>query len=133
MHDLEHQELERHIRALVDRQARAWERNDFSLAAGDWCAGGMLVSPGGVVPDDELAAVMAAYHARFEALTVEITNLFVAADGRQAAVEWLWTVTRRRDGARGTTSDAILVELEDGKIRSWREYFNLLGSVELDT
>ena len=118
------------IRALVERQARAWERNDFDLAAGDWLSAGVLTAPGGEWRVDQLRAAMAEFHAGFADLVVEIKNVFASADGRKVAIEWDWTVTRRSDGARGTTQDAILVDLSRGKIKSWREYFDLSGSVE---
>ena len=51
-------------------------------------------------------------------------------DGNKVAVEWTWEVSRRADGARSTTFDAIIVDLVDGKIKSWREYFDLSTSVE---
>jgi hypothetical protein len=30
---------------LVDRQARAWEKQDFTLAASDWLPTAVLISP----------------------------------------------------------------------------------------
>ena len=118
------------IRALVDRQARSWERNDFGLAAADWLPDGVLVSPAGCWPADALPAEMAAFHRDYADLTVTIKNVFATADGSKVAIEWDWTATRRSDGQRGTTPDAIIADLVDGKIRSWREYFDLAGSVE---
>jgi len=118
------------IRALVDRQARAWEHNDFDLAAGDWLPDGLLTSPGGEFPAPVLRATMQEFHALYTDLVVTVTNVFASPDGSQVAIEWLWSVTRRADGARSTTADAIIVDLEDGKIKSWREYFDLAGSVE---
>jgi limonene-1,2-epoxide hydrolase len=61
---------------------------------------------------------------------VTIKNIFATQDGSRLALEWDWTVTRRADGTRGTTPDAIIAELIDGKIKSWREYFDLSASVE---
>ncbi len=118
------------IRLLVDRQARAWERNDFDLAAGDWLPHGLLIAPAGEFPAATLRATMNDFHASFTDLQVEITNLFASPDGAQVAIEWLWSVTRRSDGARSTTADAIIVDLIDGKILSWREYFDPSDSVE---
>ncbi len=118
------------IRALVDRQARAWERNDFDLAAGDWLPDGVLTSPGGEFPAPALRATMHEFHALYTDLVVDVTNVFASPDGNQAAIEWLWNVTRRADGARSATADAIIVDLQDGKIKSWREYFDLASSVE---
>jgi len=49
--------------------------------------------------------------------------LFLSEDGTRLAIQWDWTVTRKRDGKRATTHDAILVHLVGGKIASWNEYF----------
>jgi uncharacterized protein (TIGR02246 family) len=118
------------IRALVRRQAQAWERDDFDLGAADWLPNGMLVSPGGQWTAAELREEMAKFHAGYTDLNVDIRNVFVSADGRKVAIEWDWTVTRRADGARSVTHDAIIADLQRGKIKSWREYFDLGSSVE---
>jgi uncharacterized protein (TIGR02246 family) len=118
------------LRALVERQARSWEQNDFAFAAGDWLPEGVLVSPGGQWRADELAGAMTAFHRDYTDLVVTIKNIFATADSTKLAIEWDWTVTRKIDGVRGTTPDAIIADLVGGKIKSWREYFDLSGSVE---
>jgi ketosteroid isomerase-like protein len=123
----------RAIVELVERQARAWERNDFSAAAADWLPDGELVSPAGRVPAAELRRELETFHARFKDLHVEILNVFSASDNAKVAIEWDWEVTRRSDGALSLTHDAIIVDLVDGKIASWREYFDRTGSVEAST
>lgn len=125
------------LEALVDRQARSWERNDFQLGASDWCEDGELTSPGGVFPIPALRQALSDFHRLYRDLEVRVSNVFfdhdLVADKTRLAVEWDWTVTRRADGLRGTTPDAIIADLEGGKIRSWREYFDLSQSVELAT
>jgi uncharacterized protein (TIGR02246 family) len=119
------------IRALVERQARAWELNDFDLAAPDWRPDGVLVAPaGGTWPVSALRQAMNDFHADFADLVVDIKNIFASCDGAKVAIEWDWAVTRKADGARSLTQDAIIVDLVDGKIKSWREYFDLSTSVE---
>ncbi len=118
------------LRALVERQAKSWEGNHFDLAAADWLPDGILVSPAGRWFAHELAGEMAKFHRDYSDLVVTIKNIFATQDGSRLAVEWDWTVTRRKDGQRGTTPDAIIAELEGGKIKSWREYFDLASSVE---
>lgn len=118
------------LRALVERQARSWEAGDFGLAADDWHAEGVLVSPGGLWRADKLEEEMAKFHRAYTDLKVSVKNIFATADGSKLAVEWDWTVTRRADGVRGTTPDAIVADLKEDKILSWREYFDLSGSVE---
>jgi limonene-1,2-epoxide hydrolase len=39
-------------------------------------------------------------------------------------------VVRIRDGAKAHSPDCIIVDLENNKIKSWREYFDLGGSIE---
>ena len=118
------------LRALVERQARSWEENDFARAADDWHEEGVLVSPAGRWRVEELQGEMDKFHRDYRNLHITIKSVFATADGSRVAVEWDWSVTRLSDGVRGTTPDAIIGELVDGKILSWREYFDLSGSVE---
>lgn len=118
------------IEALVRRQARAWETNDFGLAAEDWLPDGELVAPPGRWELPELRSEMDAFHAAYRDLEVTVVNVFSSCDGTQVAIEWLWEVTRRSDGERSLTRDAIIVDLVGGRIKSWREYFDPTSSVE---
>ena len=130
MQETQYQEQLRVVRALVERQAHAWERNDFDLAASDWLPDGELISPGGRVSAARMRSSIQEFHRLYKDLVVTITNVFSSPDGSKVAIEWTWSVTRRRDGARSDTHDGILVDLVDGKIRSWREYYDLSTSVE---
>ena len=115
---------------MLQRQAKAWTTGDFSLASADWHPDGVLTAPGNRVPFANLAETIRRFHVDFVDLDVTITNAFASADGVKIAFEWLWTVSRRRDGARSTTPDAIIVDLKDGKIMEWREYFDTANAVE---
>ena len=121
------------VLALVERQARAWERNDFGLAASDWLPDGELTSPAGRVPAAKIEQELTNFHQRFVDLQVTILKVFASPDSKNVAIEWDWEVTRRSDGVRAVTHDAIIVDLVDGKIASWREYFDLGSSVEAAT
>lgn len=118
------------IRALVDRQVQAWEKHDFGIAAGDWLPDGELISPGGRVAVKDMQTAIASYFERFTDLRVTVKDLFISSDGNKAAVQWDWTVTRRRDGTRSVTHDAIIVHLVGGKIASWTEYFDSGDSMD---
>ena len=117
-------------RQLVERQARAWEKEDFSLAKSDWLPTAVLMSPEGNTPAADMPASMKDYFKDFTDLHVTIKNVFASPDGRKVAIEWDWAVTRKKDGKRGTSHDAIIVDLLDGKIASWREYYDPASSVE---
>ncbi|MCX5478263.1 nuclear transport factor 2 family protein [Kaistia geumhonensis] len=118
------------LRAMLERQADAWKTGDFTLASDDWHPNGVLTAPGNRVPFDALAGTIRRFHDDFVDLEVTITNAFASPDGTKIAFEWLWTVSRRSDGARSATPDAIIVDLEDGKILEWREYFDTAAAVE---
>lgn len=118
------------IRELVDRQAQAWEKHDFGIAAPDWLPGAELISPGGRVSAEEMQAAMEDHFKQFRDLRVTVKNVFISQDGAKAAIEWDWDMTRRRDGARAVTHDAIIVDLVDGRIASWREYFDFGNSID---
>ncbi|QNE46195.1 nuclear transport factor 2 family protein [Glaciihabitans sp. INWT7] len=117
---------------LVRRQISFWETNsDTARGSADWRAEGVLTAPRGVREESgALAAVVETWHRSFRDLHIEILSLFGSADGEWLAIEWTWQVTRKSDGATGTTTDAIIVELHEGRIASWREYFDTFGSVE---
>ncbi len=117
-------------RALVERQARAWEKEDFSIAASDWLPTAVLTSPEGNTAAGDMPASMRDYFKDFTDLHVTIKNVFASPDGKKLAIEWDWAITRKRDGNRGISHDAIMVDLKDGKIASWREYYDPAASGE---
>jgi ketosteroid isomerase-like protein len=117
-------------RQLVERQARAWEKQDFTLAASDWLPTAVLTSPEGNTPAGNMAASMKDYFKDFSDLQVTIKNFFATPDGKKVAIEWDWAITRKKDGKRGISHDAIMVDLKDGKIASWREYYDPAASGE---
>jgi len=117
-------------RQLVERQARAWERQDFTLAASDWLPTAVLMSPEGNTPAPQMPASMKDYFKDFTDLHVTIKNVFLSPDGKKLAIEWDWAITRKKDGKRGISHDAIIVDLQGGKIASWREYYDPAASGE---
>jgi ketosteroid isomerase-like protein len=117
-------------RQLVERQARAWENQDFSLAASDWLPTAAFMSPEGNTPAAQMPASMKDYFKDFSDLHVTIKNVFASPDGKKLAIEWDWAITRKKDGKRGVSHDAIIVDLLGGKIASWREYYDPAASGE---
>lgn len=117
-------------RQLVERQARAWEKQDFSLAAPDWLPTAVFLSPEGNTPGPQMAASMKDYFRDFSDLHVTIKNVFASPDGKKLAIEWDWAITRKKDGKHGVSHDAIIVDLLGGKIASWREYYDPSASGE---
>ena len=91
-------------RQLVERQARAWEKQDFTLAVSDWLPTAVFMSPEGNTPAAQMPASMKDYFKDFSDLHVTIKNLFVSPDGKKVAIEWDWAITRRKDGKRGAVT-----------------------------
>jgi len=111
------------VYALVNRQVQAWERRDFAIAADDWLPNGKLFSSGGRVPKKDMQRAILDYFKNFTDLKVTVNEMFLSEDGTRLAIQWDWTVTRKRDHKRTTTHDAILVHLVGGRIATWNEYF----------
>jgi uncharacterized protein (TIGR02246 family) len=114
-------------RALVERQARAWEQADIEPALADFAPDGIFVSPGGRWQGhDQIRAAAEAFFKVSTDVKVEISRVFL--DGNLGATEWTWSETRRADGSRHMAEDAIIFELRGDKIIYWREYFDTAGS-----
>lgn len=109
--------------ALVERQARAWERADLDAIPADFAADGWFISPGGRWQGH--AAIRGAA-AQFFAVAheVQVTITRVMIDGDMGAAEWTWSEKRRATGTRHSAEDAIIFVLRDGQIVYWREYFD---------
>jgi ketosteroid isomerase-like protein len=48
-------------------------------------------------------------------------------DGNSAAVEWHYEDTEKATGKRSQTDDAIFIEVKNGRISYWREYFDAIS------
>ena len=110
-------------RALVERQARAWKRADPAAIIADFAPDGVLISPRGRWRGhDALRRAAESVFAAVSDVQVVVTRVLLEAD--QGAAEWTWSETNRADGSRHTVEDAIIFELRDDKLVSWREYLD---------
>lgn len=113
------------VRLLVERQARAWENEDYDAITADFALDGWFISPGGRWQGHaQIVAAARAFFAVSHQVQINITR--VIFDGERAGgCEWIWQETRRSDGKILRAEDAIIFELNaDGKISYWREYFD---------
>ena len=83
----------------------------------------MLFSSGGRVLKKDMQRAILDYFKNFTDLTITVNEMFLSEDGTRLAIQWDWSVTRKRDRKRATIHDAILVHLVGGKIATWNEYF----------
>jgi ketosteroid isomerase-like protein len=117
-------------RDLIDLHARAFAACDWPAVAPYWHADAVMESPGGAWPVAAMPTIMLDLDRSYSDIRIDVSTVFASADGSHIALEWTYASTRRSDGARSSTPDAIIVELRDGLIVSWREYFDLSTSVE---
>lgn len=113
-------------RALVERQACAWKRADPAAIVADFAPDGVLISPRGRWRGhDALRRAAESVFATVSDVQVVVTRVLLEAD--QGAAKWTWSETNRADGRRHTVEDAIIFELRDDKLVSWREYLDTAG------
>ena len=96
---------------LVNREVQAWEKRDFAIAADDWLPNGEWFSFGGQVVKKDMQSAILDYFKNFTDLKLTVNEMFLSEDATRLAIQWDWTVTRKRDGKRATAHDAILVHL----------------------
>jgi limonene-1,2-epoxide hydrolase len=57
-----------------------------------------------------------------------VTIKRIIAKGNEGAIEWEWSETNKKTGQTSRAEDAIVFELEHGKIKYWREYIDKQSS-----
>jgi uncharacterized protein (TIGR02246 family) len=108
---------------LVERQASAWEAADSEGIIADFAeASAFVVSGSTFRGKQEIKEAAEEYFAEFTDTQIMIQRLI--ANGNEAAVEWTWRDKKRETGETSYAEDAIIIELEDGKIIYWREYID---------
>ena len=106
---------------MVERQARAWESQDVAGIIDDFDRNAVFIAAGFRFDGQEQIAKAARdYFKQFHHTSVEIKRIII--DGSQGAVEWDWRDRERQSNKEGFAEDAIIFELQDGKIVYWREY-----------
>jgi uncharacterized protein (TIGR02246 family) len=111
------------IKQLVERQAKAWETADSNQIIADFAEDGLFVVPGSRLRGkDKIKESAESYFAEFQDTKVTIKRII--ANGNQCAVEWTWRETKKETGETSQAEDAIIFELENGKLKYWREYID---------
>ena len=109
-------------KALVERQAKAWETQDVATLMADFAPDAVFKAAGFTF--DGAEAIQKAAEDYFRGFTdtqVEIKRVIIEAN--QGAVEWDWSDRNKKTGNPSAAEDAIIFELrDDGKIVYWREY-----------
>ena len=106
---------------MVERQARAWESQDVAGIVDDFASDAVFIAAGFRFDGrEQIAKAARDYFQKFHRTSVEIKRIVI--DDNKGAVEWDWRDRDRKSNKEGFAEDAIVFELENGKIVYWREY-----------
>ena len=106
---------------MVERQARAWESQDVAGIIDDFAINAVFIAAGFKFDGrEQIEKAARDYFQKFHRTSVEIKRIIV--DGDRGAVEWDWRDRERKSNKEGFAEDAIVFELQNGKIVYWREY-----------
>ena len=106
---------------MVERQARAWESQDVAGIIDDFASDAVFIAAGfRFEGQEQISKAARDYFKQFDRTSVEIKRIII--DGGKGAVEWDWRDRERKSNKEGFAEDAIIFELQNGKIVYWREY-----------
>jgi uncharacterized protein (TIGR02246 family) len=111
------------ICSLIEQAKNAWVARDADALAQLFLPEGELIVPGQWWQGQaRIRAEISKFAQQY--IDVSITIRRIIVDGNQAAVEWHYEDTEKATGKRHQMDDAIVIEVKDGRISYWREYFD---------
>ncbi len=115
------------IQELVKRQAQAWSMANPDKIIADFAEDCLFIAPSLRIQGQQ--NVKQAAQDYFELYhNVQITIHRIIANGNQGSVEWSWSEVNRKTREISDAEDAIILEIEQGKIKYWREYIEPVQS-----
>ncbi len=116
-------DLNQHIQQLVQRQGLAWETANSEAIIADFAENGVFIAPGtSLKGKSDIKKAAEDYFKDFTDTKIKITRII--SNGNQGALEWTWSDKNKKTGKQSQVDDAIIFQLENGKIIYWREYFD---------
>jgi uncharacterized protein (TIGR02246 family) len=115
------------IRSLIILAKDAWVAGDAEALAHLFTVDAQMIVPsqrwqGQAKIREEVAKFGRLY------TDVKITIHRIIIEGNLAAVEWHYEDTEKATGKRSQADDAIVIEVQNGRISYWREYFDTGGN-----
>jgi uncharacterized protein (TIGR02246 family) len=114
------------IRAIVELVKNAWIDRDADALTQLFTPDAQLIVPGQRWQGQAKIREEVAKFAR-QYTDVQITIHRTIVEGNRAAVEWHYEDTETATGKRNQADDAIVIEVKNGRISYWREYFDTSG------
>ncbi|WP_245894294.1 nuclear transport factor 2 family protein [Chamaesiphon polymorphus] len=114
------------IKATIELAKNAWVARDADALAQLFTEDGTLIVPGQIWQGrDKIRSEIAKFAREYTDVSITIHQIII--DGQRAAVEWHYEDTEQATGNRNQSDDAIVLEVENGRISYWREYFDTGG------
>ncbi|MGK7872236.1 MAG: nuclear transport factor 2 family protein [Xenococcaceae cyanobacterium] len=117
------EQVDRKIQLIVERQANAWETSNSNQIIADFTKDSLFIVHSFTFKGkQQIKEAAENYFAEFTDIKVAIKRII--ANGNEVAVEWTWSDKNKKTGEKSYAEDAIVFELEEGKIKYWREYID---------
>ncbi|MGB7443003.1 MAG: nuclear transport factor 2 family protein [Coleofasciculaceae cyanobacterium] len=114
------------IEKLVERQANAWENGNSEKIIADFTEDSLFIVPGTILRGkSQIQQAAEDYFAKFTDTKIKIKRIIF--QGATGVIEWDWIEKNQENGEISHAEDAIVFELEEGKIKYWREYIDKLS------
>lgn len=125
------------MRSLIIQAKDAWVARDAAALTQLFTANGQLIVPGQRWQGQaQIQAEVAKFARAYTDVSITIYRIIIDLDGddcvegrcQRAAVEWHYQDTEIATGKRSRSDDAIAIEVQNGRISYWREYFDPSGN-----
>lgn len=113
------------VQALVETARQAWLTANANSFASLFADQGEFIAPGKRwVGRDQISQAVEEYAAAYDEVSINIRRII--QEGNQIVIEWDWQDREKATGKRNQAEDAIVVDLEQGRVRRWREYIDVV-------
>ena len=115
------------VEALVEKARQAWLTDNGDAFAALFTDDGELIAPGNRwVGYRQIYQAVMDYAAAYDQLEIALHR--IVQDGDQVVIEWSWRDRNQATGELAHAEDAIVVDLEQNRIRRWREYIDVVDT-----
>ena len=113
------------VQALVETARQAWLTGNGNAFAALFTDQGEFIAPGNRwVGHRQIYQAVVDYAAAYDEVSINIRRII--QENEQILIEWDWQEREKVTGRRSQAEDAIVVDLEQGRIRRWREYIDIV-------
>ncbi len=113
------------VQTLVETARQAWLTGDGSAFASLFVDRGEFIAPGQWwVGRHQIHQALEDYAKAYDSVSITIRR--VIQENASIVTEWHWQDREKATDKCTQAEDAIVIDLEEGRIRRWREYINVV-------